>query len=88
MGDRMSDTRQRLQDVFCEVFNAPDLVLEDRWAASDVEGWDSLAHVDLIIAIEHAFGIRFATAEISHTKDADVNVGSLIRLIEKKVGGV
>ncbi len=81
----MSDLRERLQDVFRDVFHDAELELRDELTAADVEGWDSLAHIDLIIAVERKFKIRFATAEISNTKEAGNDVGSFLRLIEGKV---
>jgi len=53
--------------------------------AADVDGWDSLAHINLIIAVERKLGIKFATAEISRMKEPDQNVGTFLRLIESKV---
>src|SRR5690349_7176797 len=55
----MSDLGQRLQDIFRDVFNDPALAVNDRTTAADVEGWDSLAHINLVIAIERALSIRF-----------------------------
>jgi acyl carrier protein len=81
----MDDVRTRVQDIFREVFDDPKLVLRDEMTAADVDGWDSLAHINLIIAVERKLGIKFATAEISRMKEADQNVGSFLRLIESKV---
>jgi acyl carrier protein len=50
-------------------------------SASDVEEWDSLAHVSLILAIEHAFGIRFRVGEVEATR----NLGDLAELIVKRL---
>ncbi len=80
----MSDTRT-LQDIFREVFNDPGLVLEDHMTAGDVDGWDSLAHINLIIAVERKLKIKFATAEISRIKEPDQNVGTFLKLVESKV---
>ncbi len=77
--------RERAQEIFREVFDDPALVLKDEMTAADVEGWDSLAHINLIIAIERKLGIKFATAEISRMKEAGQNVGSFLQLIESKV---
>jgi len=60
-------------------------VLRDDMTADHVDGWDSLAHVDLMVAIEKGFGIKFATAEMSKMKEPGQNVGTLIQLIERKV---
>ena len=61
------------------------LELRDEWTADDVEGWDSLRHTELIIAIEKAFGIRFAIAEMARTRNPGSNVGTLLELIQTKV---
>lgn len=82
----MSDVTSSLQEVFREVFDDPSIVLRDELTAEDVDGWDSLAHINLIIAVERRFKIRLATAEISKTKAAGSNVGSFRKLIEGKVG--
>jgi len=80
----MDDVRERLQSVFREVFNDFSLVLRDEMTAEDIDGWDSLAHINLIIAVERALGIKFATAEISRTKEPDQNIGSFVRLVAGK----
>jgi acyl carrier protein len=81
----MSELRDRLQNIFRQVFGDPDIVLRDDMTADHVDGWDSLAHVDLMVAIEKGFGIKFATAEMSKMKEPGQNVGTLIQLIERKV---
>jgi acyl carrier protein len=81
----MSDVRNRMESVFREVFDDPALVLRDDMTANDVEGWDSLTHINLIIAIERALAIKFATAEIARLKASDQNVGSFLRLVESKI---
>jgi len=81
----MPDIRNRLQDVFRDVFDDDGMELADEMSAKDVEDWDSLQHINLIIAVEKEFGIRFANAEISRLKDADQNVGTFSRLIESKL---
>lgn len=80
----MADVRAVLQEVFRQVFDDPTIVLRDEMTAADVEGWDSVTHIDLLIAVEKALGIRFATAEMSRLKEPDQNIGSFIRLIESK----
>jgi acyl carrier protein len=78
--------RAQMQEVFRKVFDDPALVLRDEMTAEDVEGWDSLAHINLIVAIEKQFGVKFATAEIAGLKRVGENVGSLMTLMEKKLG--
>ena len=80
----MEEIRERVQDVFREVFDDPTLVLNDRMTADDVDGWDSLAHINLMIAIEKRLGVKFATAEISRLKENGKNVGNLLDLVARK----
>lgn len=81
----MRDVRAELQEIFRQVFDDPTIVLKDEMTAADVEGWDSVTHIDLLIAVERAMGIKFATAEMSRLKEPDQNIGSFIRLIESKL---
>ena len=76
----MSDTRERLLEIFQDVFDDDDLELQDHFTAEDVEDWDSLNNVKLMVQAEMAFGIKFKTAEVAELKD----VGTLIALIDSK----
>jgi acyl carrier protein len=71
---------KKLTDVFRDNLDLDDLSLTLETSAADVDGWDSLAHVRLMIATERAFGCRFETAEISGLK----NVGALVELLQQK----
>ena len=64
------------------VFDVGDLAISDATTAEDVEEWDSLHHIRLIVAIERAFKIRFSNPEVESLN----NVGDLVRLIDRKVG--
>jgi acyl carrier protein len=77
----MKEVTEKLQNVFRDVFDNPDIVLRDDMTAKDVEGWDSLNHILLVVAVETDFGITFETAEISELK----NVGDFIKLIQRKL---
>jgi acyl carrier protein len=81
----MDDIRDRVQEVFRNVFDDPEIILSDDLTAEDVAGWDSLTHINLIVAVEKRFKIKFATAEISKLKEDGQNVGSFLSLISKKV---
>jgi acyl carrier protein len=69
----------RLEGVFRDTLDLEDLMLSRKTVAGDVEGWDSLAHVRLMIATEREFGCRFNSADISKLK----NVGELIDLVKR-----
>jgi acyl carrier protein len=68
-----------LSGVFEEVLGRP-VALRKETTAADVDGWDSVAHVMLILASERQFGIKFESAEIANA----ANVGEFIDLIESK----
>jgi len=80
----MDPYREQVQDVFRDVFDDPSLILKDEMTADDIIGWDSLAHINLIIAIERRLRVRFATAEISRLKENSANIGSLLDLVARK----
>jgi acyl carrier protein len=74
------DVLERVNDVFRDVFDDESLSVRPETTAADVEGWDSLMHVRLIIAIEKAFRVRFSSSEVASLKD----VGGLIGLLQTK----
>ena len=72
---------KRVEDIFREELELGDLVLTDETTADDVEEWDSLSHVQLVAAMEEAFGIEFKSREILSWE----NIGDLIDSIVKKL---
>jgi acyl carrier protein len=72
----------QLTEIFRDTLDEPDLVLTPELSARDVDTWDSLSHIRLIVAIEQEFRIKFGTREI----DGLNNVGELAALIETKLG--
>ena len=74
------DIKTKLQEVFRDVFDDEEIELRDGMTAADIEDWDSLAHIQLIVAAEKAFGVKFSTAEVGRLK----NVGEFIALIADK----
>lgn len=72
-----------LNQVFRDVFDDDDIVVSAKTTAGDIEGWDSQAHVNLIVAAEVRFGIRFRTAELESLHD----VGQFVQLIQTKQAG-
>jgi acyl carrier protein len=81
----MDDVRAVLQDVFRDVFDDPSIELRDDMSAGDVDGWDSISHINLLIAVERKLGIRFATAEMSRLKEPDQNIATFVQLIRQKL---
>lgn len=80
----MNESRDALQAIFRDVFDDSTIVLQDDMTAADIDGWDSVMHINLLIAVERALGIKFATAEMSRLKEPDQNIGSFVRLIDAK----
>jgi acyl carrier protein len=72
--------RSRVTETFRNVFGDSALVISDGMTAEDVEQWDSLTHINLIVALEREFRVKFTTGEVSKLK----NVGDLISLIQRK----
>jgi acyl carrier protein len=71
---------KQLNEVFTDVLDNPDVKLEETTQASDVEEWDSLTHIQLVVATEKHFKTRFTAKEIQSWK----NVGDLVSSIESK----
>ena len=75
------DVKQTLNTVFRRVFDNDEITIFDEMTANDVEEWDSLAHINLIMEIEAEFDVKFTVDDIVDIKD----VGEMIQLIENKV---
>ena len=72
--------KEKLQSVFIEVFDDEDLTICDSTNSDDIEDWDSLNHIALVLSIEKCFYIRFMTGEVQSLND----VGDMIKLLEEK----
>lgn len=70
-----------LTDIFREVFDDDDITLSPELTADDVDGWDSLSHVNLIVTIETRFNIKFTQKELLTFK----NVGGMMASIQSKL---
>ena len=69
--------QQRLQEVFREVFDDETIVINDETTAEDIDEWDSLNHIILIVATEKEFGLRLNAAEVGKL----ANVGALLDIL-------
>ena len=76
-----TDIYDKLNDIFVDVLDLDEVALTDSTTADDIEEWDSLSHVQLVVAIEKAFGIKFTALEIMKWK----NVGELVASIAQKL---
>ena len=66
--------------MFRDVFNDDTLEVREGMTAADVATWDSLSNINMIIAVEKAFGVKFSIKDVRNLK----NVGELIELIKRK----
>jgi len=69
-----------LTEIFHDVFMRDDLVLKPDLSAKDVQGWDSFKQIEIIMAAEEKYGIKFTTREL----DSLQNVGDLVRVVTAK----
>lgn len=72
---------KKVNAVFVDVLDDEKIVLTEATTANDVEEWDSLNHIQLVVAVEKKFGIRFASREIQSWK----NVGEMVNSISAKI---
>lgn len=70
-----------INEIFCSVFNDANLVVNDSTTSSDIEDWDSLEQINLVVAIEKKFNIKFSMHEVIEFK----NVGEMVDKIMSKV---
>jgi acyl carrier protein len=78
-----SAVHARLQRVFREVFDDESISITAETTAADIDAWDSLEHINLIIAVEREFKVKFRTGEITGLK----NVGEFEALLERHLTG-
>jgi acyl carrier protein len=72
---------EQLNEIFIDTIDNEEIKLNENSTAADVDGWDSLTHIQLVVAIEKYYKIRFTSKEIQSWK----NVGELIESILNKV---
>jgi acyl carrier protein len=81
---REAEVYAQLTEIFRDVFLRDDMTLSPALTARDVPGWDSFKQIEIIIAVEEKYGIKFHTREL----DGLHNVGDLARTVMAKTDGV
>lgn len=71
----------QVQEIFCDVLDNEDIVLTDTTTSDDIEEWDSLSHIQLVVGIEKSFKLKFTAADISSWR----NVGEMCEAIAAKI---
>jgi len=77
-----SEIYTALSEIFSDIFNRDDIILAPELTAADVEGWDSFRQIEIIIACEERFGVKFRTKDL----DTLSSLGRLVNLIVEKTG--
>jgi acyl carrier protein len=75
------ETYQQVREIITDILDQPDLDIVAETSAVSVDGWDSFNQINIIVALEARFGIKFNTAEIEHLRD----VGELVNLVDRKL---
>ena len=72
---------ERLNNVFRDVFDDESIEVNENTTSADIEDWDSLEHINLIVAVENEFGIKFNMGEVTTMK----NVGEMVEIIASRI---
>ena len=72
---------ERLNSVFRDVFDDESIVVKPETTSNDIEDWDSLEHINLVVAVEQEFGIKFNMKEVTSMK----NVGEMVEIIISRI---
>lgn len=81
MAMQQDDIYAQLTTIFRDLFDDDSIVLRPGLTAADIPDWDSFNHINLIVAVEARFGIKFQTAELESMQ----TVGHLADLIQSKL---
>lgn len=76
-----ADIFKDLNEVFQDVFDDATLEVEEETTAADIDGWDSFAHITLIVSVEKKFGVKFSMGQVSSMK----NVGTMASILLEKL---
>ena len=72
---------EKVQMIFRDVFDDDDLIITDSTNSSDIEDWDSLEHIALVVSMEKEFDLKFDLKEVNKL----ANVGEMVDLIASKL---
>ena len=75
------DVFEKLNEIFREYFEDEDIELTEDTTADDIEEWDSLEHINLIVAVEDSFDMKFTMGEVTTMK----NVGAMVDIIMERI---
>lgn len=76
-----AEVYEKLNEVFRDIFDDEDITVDDATTADDIEDWDSLEHINLVVAVEKKFNIKFNMGEVNRFK----NVGEMVDIIMTRI---
>jgi acyl carrier protein len=76
----MDEIYRELTEIFREVFDDDSLILRPQSTAADIEGWDSLKQIDILIAVQERFRLKVSSRDL----DGLASVGALVDVIQRK----
>lgn len=82
--DRVRNWIPRIEGIFRAVLADDGISLTSATRKSEVPGWNRATHLDIIAALEKAFGIRFMTSEVWKTAQIDATVGDILEILSRK----
>ena len=77
-----AEVYEKLNEVFRDVFDDEDITVNDETTSEDIEDWDSLEHINLVVAVENEFGVHFTVGKANKMK----NVGEMVDIILRRTG--
>ena len=77
-----AEVYEKLNKVFQDVFDDETITVDDDTTSEDIEDWDSLEHINLVVAVENEFGVHFNMGEVNKMK----NVGEMVDIILRQLG--
>ncbi len=72
----------KIRNVFREVFDDDEMIILDSTSSKDIEDWDSVAHIKLVLSLEQEFSIRLTIDEVASIKTVDDFKQSISRHLE------
>ena len=77
-----AEVYEKLNKVFQDVFDDETITVHDETTSEDIEDWDSLEHINLVVAVENEFGVHFSMGQVNKMK----NVGEMVNIILQQLG--
>jgi acyl carrier protein len=74
-----------LQDIVRDSLDNEAITISEKTRPADVPGWDSMAHINIVIAVEERFGVRFSSADLARLRGDGQAIDALVDLISERL---